>query len=68
MELRGLVVVERAALDLLLLGEEALQLGIGLLDEGLGLDRGVTLCHGGPASGRRAGHDPARRPSYGARA
>src|SRR6188768_402494 len=40
MELGRLVRSERATLDLLLLGEEALQLGIGLLDEGLGLDRG----------------------------
>ena len=58
MELRGLVVGDRATLDLLLLGEEALQLGIGFLHQRLGLD-GRVLALGAAASGRRAGHDPA---------
>src|SRR5262245_51548103 len=58
-EVGRLVVVVHPALDLFLLGEEALQLGIGLLDEGLVLG---LLLDGGPV-GRAAApgggrHDP----------
>ena len=60
-EVGGLVVLARAALDLLLLGEEALELGIGLLDEGLGLDRGVALGADGRAGERPPSWSTTRR-------
>src|SRR5690606_6123394 len=59
-EVRRLGVVVDPALDLLLLGEQALELGIGLLDEGLVLGGGRLLDGGGlggaAPAGRRRHH------------
>src|SRR5215207_8816159 len=58
-EVRRLVVVVHPALDLFLFGQQALELGIGLLDEGLVLGRLLGLGALGrpaPAGGRRR-HD-----------
>src|SRR5262245_30272065 len=57
-EVGRLVVVVHPALDLLLFGEEALQLGVGLLDEGLVLgDGGLLAGLGRPAAAGSRGHD-----------
>src|SRR5690606_11800970 len=58
-EVGGLVVLAHRTLDLLLLGEEALEVGVGLLDEGgglveLGLGRRRVL---GAAAGGGGRHD-----------
>src|SRR5690606_13767958 len=62
-EVGRLVVLAGGALDLLLLGEEALQFGIGLLHQGGGrlgglvVGRGLGLGLGGTAACGGGGHD-----------
>src|SRR5437870_1701644 len=66
-EVGGVVVLAGAALDLLFLGEEALQLGVGLLYHGTGVSRrlavrrrrGAFLTLGPPAAAT-GGDDPPR--------
>src|SRR4029453_12485789 len=57
-EVRRLVVVVHPALDLFLLGEQALELRIGLLDEGLVLRGLLGASLGRPAAPGGGGHDP----------
>src|SRR5690554_4556200 len=63
-EVGGLVVLAHRTLDLLLLGEEALEVGVGFLDErgrllDLGLVGGRGLLDRLAAGGGRRGHDAA---------
>src|SRR4051794_25771993 len=65
-EVGGLVVLAGAALDLLLLGEQALALGVGVGDERCGGDRRLLadrLFEHGFVAGSRRGHARAPRRS-----